>query len=774
VNVETAQQYRQRVSIPRGQTIPERVPAIIPESISTPEPEAVTRLRQKIDTGEALNILDYQAISKYYPEEARRAAAEQKSFESVKSKLESGEPLSLFDAMWLSSRSPETAKAYAEAQRKEEQLTGRVESLQEKLATDQPLDISDAILLSSRFPDVAKQYKAYQTEKAAYEAKLEKQTAFWTGLGFPQYARYEPFQIPEGQEVKSVREVEIPLVDPRLYGIRKGDVMATGEVLSKQLQIELLPKGYKEPVPSLSEQLASFKMVPLAQGIGLGKTPSISDIKGMGSFLLGKPREAHPLVSAAGILAPFEATAYTVGRLAGLKTPSIPPTALSDAISYGLSYAMTGKGSVSSESARMREELSGTEWGTYQFGSLLGDYLLSKGISKAAQPVVGKVAGLVKGRAAGWLTASYEESAKAAELWQPSLTERLVMKLTGATPRELPTAIIGLPTLIEEGTPDLASNILDVRGLQGTLGLGAKEMKQLPSLIAGEDLLDFTKSLNTVGFGLTSASAETAKEVSEVGVKALAKKALPYVVYQAGRQVSLAEPQGLLGFEKYPYRLQGYSTKLGFAKQRLPSISDLLKDTRAETTLSKLLLEPTETLLPAISTLPDLAARGLSGMSADIFGAGVVLGLAAAPRGKAAVATVARLRREEALKSLSLSKALLGAEEKIGMDVETSTALQQKVALKQRLKTVQLQRTVQLQVTSTPLSRQILQLPRPPRPRRDEDLFKKLRKRRPASKGFKTKAQWYEYPIATETEMSRYVLGKSPSRRRQSNGRRRK
>ncbi|MBZ5529674.1 MAG: hypothetical protein LAN71_17470 [Acidobacteriia bacterium] len=592
--------------------------------------------------------------------------------------------------------------------------------------------------------------------------------AFYTKLGFPEFAgKYESFDIPAGYTVKSV--VEQPRAETGAYGIGKGDVGAAGlgRVTSLTLQIVFEPVAVPVEELSWSEKLARVGVTPLSSIIGL---PS-GDMSPEGitrAILKQKPLPTHPFLGVAAVMAPFEATVYSVARLVGQKTPSIPPTALSEAISGGITLATAGKLQATPEAQSLYKELGSKDFGTYMAGTLLGDYLLGMGISKVASVFTKPLTTFVKSRAANWLTQSWEESARANVLWQPSTTERLVMKLTGVTPRELPSSIIGLPTLVEEGSPELASNILDVSGLKGSLGLGAKEYRQLPSLIAGEDLLDFTQAARTVGYGLTEASVDTAREVSQAGVKALAKQALPYTIFQMGRQVSLAQPQGILGFEKYPYRI-GYSTKLGFAKQRLPTVADLLKDTRGQMVLGSSPLAQVVFMLPEIlpklSIVPELAARGLSGISlADALGVAGVLGVSSVSQQRESVRQQLKVASASRLKGQAPSSPV--ADFILGQKSGQRSDQGQAQRYSQMQKQVQKQRAVLIpkgfNVRPPDVARSILGLPLLPSGTDSsggKGTFSFGRRK-------KYRSSLWVYPFPSERELAKYILGRKQRRRK--------
>jgi hypothetical protein len=222
-----------------------------------------------------------------------------------------------------------------------------------------------------------------------------------------------------------------PLVTPIVEGAAPSFQKAVGTVFDVITKPAFgpTPPGIKPrtsivPVPEigLAETLARIEVKPLInlpRLLGVPRTPE----EGF------KPRKetVRPFAGVAGEIAPAEAFVYTVGTLAGFKTPRIPPTLLS----FGYGKAM--------------------EYGPeYAAGTVAGDILLSMGFGKVTgkiweyapevvkapiERVVSKVTSPVSERIESWLSGSYEEAAKAGELWHPSITERIVMGATGIKPQ---------------------------------------------------------------------------------------------------------------------------------------------------------------------------------------------------------------------------------------------------------------------------------------------------------------------------------------------------
>lgn len=762
LSFETAQAYRQRVTIPRGQARPERVPTIIPESVSAPEPEAVQTLRRKLQSGQELDILDYQTLSTYFPEEAKRAAAEQQRFETVKGKLASGEPLGLFDAMWLSSRSPETAEAYAAAQRKAEDLSGSIQELQSHLEKGEALDIYDAILLSSRFPEVATQYRTYQAEKAAYEAKLEKQTAFWTGLGFPQYARYEPLEIPEGQKIKSAIEtpegltvtfktkyLEQPYVEPARAG-RWGDLKDFAKDIAnvKELGTTRLTEvllGRKEEAEQLERKYPFFQKTSWALELGAGITSGIESMYAPTPFVLS-PR----FIIGRGI---SEAAKFYVATQVGeliFQGFAELGSELGSAVQTHLVQPIQEK--VPELIEPVKEEL---RWYGYQidefkrrfieplktgFKDILGIDDLPKWKGSMAEEALIEQSPWYREYAAQQITRGYIDVPDAAKsilgkgVASPQVFEQM--------PRNY---LEGLPFL-EEGETRI--------GMIEPSTIPKGYLEGLPFLEEGE--------IRTTGF---EREISTMPKEYDVGFK-LSKELMK-------RFPQVLKPAEILDIGNLPeYSLKGMeaeATALSFADVVRTGILDPELRSPLESPLTRYLFSnPDSPILPPLEALsrPSILSRLLP----QALGIGGYLGSQVLPRAKPSQVVKPALLQREMLKPSLLSKSILGS----------GLALQQKGALEQGLKTLQLQKSTQVQKTiqlqkslqlqKTNLSRTILTF-QPPRPPRREEPFKRLRKRRAAPKAFGLGIQWYEYPIMRESQLSRFVLGKTQSRRR---GRRKK
>jgi len=168
------------------------------------------------------------------------------------------------------------------------------------------------------------------------QQKRQESEAFYTSLGHPELAgKYEPFPISSGEKIQKIEETPSGL-----------------EVTFTQPQEQ---KG-------IAETLASYTTKPvidIPRLFGVPRTPQEALVPPS-----MRKETVRPLAGIAGVIAPTESLVYTVGRLAGLETPRLPPTLISLAPSKAMEY--------------------GPE---YAAGTISGDILLSIGFGKVAGKV---------------------------------------------------------------------------------------------------------------------------------------------------------------------------------------------------------------------------------------------------------------------------------------------------------------------------------------------------------------------------------------------------
>lgn len=239
-------------------------------------------------------------------------------------------------------------------------------------------------------------------EQQKYESQL-----FWIAHGYPQFAgKYAPFEIPYGYSIGLIKPKEEgldvtfkmePWFNPKTgkpyakadFPIQELPVMPLelakkypktfetlyGTKIPEGYELETLtetPSGLKftfaplqQPQKGIAETLAPYTTKPLLSYFGIKQYTDplgqkVTWITGAEPKAMKHIETVHPLTLLAGLIALFEATAYTVGQVARIETPSIPPTFFSfqhgKAMEYGWEYAA---------------------------GTIVGDILLSMALGKA-------------------------------------------------------------------------------------------------------------------------------------------------------------------------------------------------------------------------------------------------------------------------------------------------------------------------------------------------------------------------------------------------------
>jgi len=154
-----------------------------------------------------------------------------------------------------------------------------------------------------------------------------------------------------------------------------------------------------------------------------------------------------------------------------------------------------------------------------------------------------------------------------------------VSKLTGATPKPLATGIVGYPTLVsgsafEPSYAELAGS----RGFKMGSDITLETYKQLPSLIASEDIFSFTLAPKTAGYGL-STSAFVQQIPKAASAFSLPGSALSSITGKWFLTHPETVPKEELGFSKQPQTFRpAQETALSFSKQfgAMPTQNQLL------------------------------------------------------------------------------------------------------------------------------------------------------------------------------------------------------
>lgn len=654
-------------------------------------------------------------------------------------------------------------------------------------------------ILKTSDQTLEQQFQAVQQQEQAkqriYEQQIQQQqqesTAFYTSLGYPKYAgKYQPFTVPFGQKVQKIEE--------------------TPQGLQVTFQTP-------EEEIGLAETLAQAEVKPvidIPRLLGVPRTP----IEALTPPSMRK-ETVRAFAGIAGLIAPPESLLYTVGQFAGLKTPKIPTTLTGGLITSGIESLGKGQLTASRELKALSEMPP-----EYAAGTLIGDILVSYGISKA----VGVGAKAIKG-AAGFI---YKESGLkySHALYEAKQTllgiEEALPKSPIATIKESHTAyeisealsslkhaimptkfmevpaegFVALPTL-EEEVPMQAISAKDIvttsKALETAKAIGVTPLEYTkavyPKEFAAMELMGWAEAPKTVAFGLTvprlaettakaiakSPLAEALAETMWIAPSAAEKWAVRAGVIPSPEEVIVKPSEvdvGLkmvkggryfdidvtraLGFTTTPYKVAA-AGKFFFEKEKLPSLKDLLKETKGEMALSELVEMPVqiiEPILPKLALLPEVAAKV---SVAEAIGLGTVLGIKAMRK--------ERLKPKPLEKLSPLAAQILKpfAEEILKPEVKVTPA--QRVKVKQVAAQAQALETLQLsEQIFKPSTVQIFKPPTtiitPKLPRKEEEPLTRIKRADIFGKKPKKKMAGYLYPVLPEKKLPAYMkigLGKA-------------
>lgn len=626
-----------------------------------------------------------------------------------------------------------------------------------------------------------------QTEQEA----LEQQVSTWksTEIGKQQQAvkDWEASQ-------KSVFEEELKGWESEARASFETEISTwkTGEVARMEGQIGEWRKTWQPK--GLAERMMEIKVPSLDLGGRLATALGVGTLRvtPSGIAFAAKAPEVHPLAMPAGIVASVESLVYGVGQLAGLKTPRMPSTLTGGLITSGIESIMKGQLTASEE----LQKISKME-PAYAAGTIMGDILISYGIGKgvkAGTKAVKGVAGFVYEESGlKYSHALYEAKqtllgieealpkSPIAALKQSRLAYELSEGVSSLKHKILPTklmkvpaeGIVGLPRLEEEvsleGVTVIGKGTSKALGTATGIGLTPLEYGKAvyPKIFAGMELLGWTEAPRTAGLGFTvgrevagkvvakTALSEALAETMWIGSAAGEKWAVRAGVIPSPEDVIVQPPKQIgqqmikggryfeidvtraLGFSKFPYK-EATAGKFFFEKEKLPSLRDLLKETKAEARLSQLLEVPAkmvEPILPKLAMLPETAGKVTV---SELVGISAALGLK----------PLSRAGAKPALKISSLSEVILKSEVKAApvqkVKGKQASLLKEIVATSQLLKTVSIQRGV----FRPPLLR-------PPRKR--EEPLPRIKRAAIFGKKPKKRMAGYLYPVLPEKELPKYL-----------------
>lgn len=196
------------------------------------------------------------------------------------------------------------------------------------------------------------------------------------------YTGSPEFQPPKGYDVTGAKIVEVPVTQ---FNPSKP---LERTVVGKQTFIEYNLTPVPAP-PSLGEQIAETNPVMIGAGIaesltGRKLTPNQAQTIQRASRTIDSPALGSPTQLLGGMVArAFEAPAYAIAGLAGVKGLPQPPTVTGALVSSTVDSVTSGKPAASSEMQALEQKSSG-----YMIGTLMGDIALSYAISKIAEKAV--------------------------------------------------------------------------------------------------------------------------------------------------------------------------------------------------------------------------------------------------------------------------------------------------------------------------------------------------------------------------------------------------
>jgi hypothetical protein len=312
---------------------------------------------------------------------------------------------------------------------------------------------------------------------------LEKQSEsveFFTEAGFSQFGGlYEAPDVPEGYKVTDV------------VATTEGLELSVVPKSTRELEQELVASGELAPAPSraYSESEFGFKVATPKLELYISETQKEMEQTGK-IWYMGIGAVALPMIAPAVLPASFGVT--TKGVVLGM--------GISVGVSEGISLVTTG------EHITLEEGVESAFYGgllTVGTTSLFNKFINPK--------ILSPLAGKVKGWASSRLTKSYLSHQKSVVgslykygepvggVWKPSLSQKVLMKVTGAKPSPLAKGIVSLGGPADE-------IILGSRQVKG--GLGYAQLEAMSGSV------DITVAPRSSGFMISKAPASAVSKVA--------------------------------------------------------------------------------------------------------------------------------------------------------------------------------------------------------------------------------------------------------------------
>jgi len=467
--------------------------------------------------------------------------------QAINAKLASGQPLDMLDYIFISKNYPQVSAQMKATQTREEQIN-------RKLASGEPFDIFEAITLSHYAPSTARTMALI--ERTNLDLASGKTLDIFEAIAVSKYAPNIATQLNT-----MLTELKTTPTTPPTPKTPHGAEVSGREAGMLDFSSTLTPTNLS-PLAETQTQTVTIGKGPTSAGrqVTIQRQPILEAGPTLTGWLLGRSEEAK------------KAEQFLPS---GVRT--------SKGLEAAAGFAFAGESLVN---PRTPFKLSGPFIG----GLVVGTVAIGYGVGKVIEPITQPYQQAIQAKGSAYLTKQYEEAAKSGNVlnWK-GIPEKIVERLTGATPKELPPELVGLPTL-EEG--------------QSLVPSITKLSPSWAKYDVGMDILDLTNAPRVSGYGLTQAIpvdmgklAETPAWIkmgipAETFYKAVEQGAIkeewfkpkptseqqPYTMYQGGHAVDISGGQQL-SFSKLPQTFRPAQTlPLAFTKQvgALPTAAMLL------------------------------------------------------------------------------------------------------------------------------------------------------------------------------------------------------
>lgn len=563
-------------------------------------------------------------------------------------------------------------------------------------------------------------------------------------------------------------------------GVSKAELEKISKLYgTKYLEITELPEGavptaityeagefilqYKIPAPEEPTGLAEY-----LAGIELEKPPlrkwrEAADLR---SWVFGEAVEPtyRPLAPVAGIVAAFEAPAYSVARLIGVPAPRPPPTFTGAVVGEFISAAAGVLGYEYPKPARAWEVM--TEYGAgYVAGTVIGDiavsYLLGYTLGKAWEKA--KAVTPVRQISEAWKYSHLHYLLTKAETRIYTSIYAPVYRATLGKVRPPMEA-----WLRQHSAWYYARSAAQISGIQevtlGSIGYGRQGLAEIfgfammrtprtagvwVAKAAAREMLPKAPAITGTVFAAGEFMRIYREPLGFEKVAPVRQTSLEEWIYGKAkfREYIRTEP---LGFTKETWRMAREGTYF-FEKARWPTVAEMkergLLPLITQTQLTRLGVVPTI----AKPTISPLISRGI--LATEPIGLAVLMGLKALER-----PVPKKIREPKLIPAPGVSEWILGKEISIPVEAEIAAPKAKVVPLSVAAQTLQTGQVGQ-QIFQTGIPSGVFGIPVSVPPKRRKRKRKK-KKRKPKRKPLKWERYQIVYPVAEVGEVAEYVMGK--------------